>query len=164
MADLVLVRPSSRFVLVRPAKRSDAEAIAEVHVATWRAAYRGQVPDAVLDTLDISARSTFWREALSGFHRIFVAESDSVVVGFCSLIPSRDAESDSSAVAEIAALYVLPEHWRCGAGRALCSTVFSAAVTAGFSSIILWVLTTNSLAIRFYEAQAFQRDGATKSE
>ena len=127
-------------------------------------AYRGQIPDAILDSIDASSRAVFWHEALSAPHNIFVAELGSTTAGFCSLIPSRDNDADSSTVAEIAALYVRPQQWRHGFGHALCSAAVSAAIDARFSSITLWVLTSNSLARRFYEAQHFQPDGATKSE
>jgi ribosomal protein S18 acetylase RimI-like enzyme len=154
----------SRVVLIRPAIPADADAIAEVHVATWQVGYRGQIPDVVLDALDVSSRAVFWREVLSASHNVFVAEVGSVIAGFCSLIPSRDDDADNSAVAEIAALYLLPQHWRRGGGRRLCLSAFEAAIRAGFSSVTLWVLSTNCVAIRFYESLGFQRDGAVKSE
>jgi hypothetical protein len=41
-------------IVVRRATLDDAPAIARVHVAAWQRAYRGQMPDAVLDGLDES--------------------------------------------------------------------------------------------------------------
>lgn len=151
-------------MLIRPAKLTDADAIAEIHVITWQVAYRGQIPDVVLDALNVSVRAAFWREVLSAPHSIFVANLGSVTVGFCSLIPSRDDDADKSTVAEIAALYVLPQYWRRGAGRQLCASAFDAAFKAGFCSVTLWVLSRNSLAISFYESLHFQCDGVAKSE
>jgi hypothetical protein len=87
-------------VLILPARPTDANAIAEIHVATWRIAYRGQIPATVLDALDVSSCAEFWREKLSAAHRIFVAELGSLTTGFCSLIPSRDDDADCSIVAE----------------------------------------------------------------
>ena len=40
-------------VTVRDATVDDARAIAEVHVASWRWAYRGQLPDDLLDGLSV---------------------------------------------------------------------------------------------------------------
>lgn len=151
-------------MLIRLAKLTGAETIAEIHVTTWRAAYRGPIPDVVLDALSVSRRAAFSRELLSVSHHIFVAEVGSVTAGSCSLIPSRDDDADKSIVAEIAAIYVSPRHWRCGAGRQLCAAAFDAALRAGFSSVTLWVLSANSLAISFYESLHFQRDGEAKSE
>ena len=44
-------------MLVRASTVSDARRIAYIHVETWRAAYRGQMPDAVLDALDVERRT-----------------------------------------------------------------------------------------------------------
>ena len=40
-----------RDVLVRTAKPDDAVPIAEIHVALWQSAYRGLLPDSLLDDL-----------------------------------------------------------------------------------------------------------------
>ena len=50
---------------VRWATADDAAAIAAVHIASWRAAYRGLLPDAVLDSLSLEARTDHWREWLA---------------------------------------------------------------------------------------------------
>ena len=42
---------------VRAATPDDARGIAEVHVAGWRWAYRGQMPDALLDSLSVEDRA-----------------------------------------------------------------------------------------------------------
>ena len=121
------------------------------------------MPDAILDALDVSKRADFWRGVLSADHSVFVAVRDTSIVGFCSLIASRDDDAVDGAVAEIAALYVCSRHWRCGVARALCSHAFAASATAGYSSITLWVLASNSPAISFYAAVGFVRDGVTKA-
>jgi hypothetical protein len=46
---------------VRKANIADAKRIAQIHVETWRAAYRGQMPDAILNALDVNRRETFGR-------------------------------------------------------------------------------------------------------
>ena len=43
-------------LLVRVATFTDAREIAEVHVAGWKAAYRGMVPDELLDELTVDGR------------------------------------------------------------------------------------------------------------
>jgi len=151
-------------VLIRPAKLTDADAIGQIHVTTWQVAYRGQIPDEDLDVLDVSSRAAFWREVLSVPHNVLVVELDSVIAGFCSLIPSRDDDAGHLTVAEIATLYISPQYWRRGLGRQLCSTACDDALRAGFSSVTLWVFSTNSRAIGFYESLHFQRDGAAWSE
>jgi ribosomal protein S18 acetylase RimI-like enzyme len=143
---------------------ADATAIAELHVATWRDAYRGQLPDTLLDSLDVSHRSRFWSDVLDDQHNVLIAIHDSVLVGFCSLIPSRDSDGTGRNVAEIAALYVSSKHWRRGVGSALCDRAFKVAADSKYSSITLWVLSSNTAGIHFYEAIGFTRDGTTKAE
>ena len=112
-------------MLVRTATAADAASIAQIHVETWRVAYRGQIPDAVLNGLDVGRRTFFWQERLSqGSGAVFVAEDGDSITGFCDLVPSRDKDADARTVAEIVAIYILPQHWRKG--------------TAGRFAIVLW--------------------------
>jgi hypothetical protein len=52
-------------VEVRRARVGDERAIADVHVRTWQAAYRGQVPDAFLDGLSIERRTQAWSQIIA---------------------------------------------------------------------------------------------------
>jgi ribosomal protein S18 acetylase RimI-like enzyme len=150
---------------IREANASDAHRIAQIHVASWRAAYRGQMPDVVLDNLDVEKRAAFWREHLSR-QRIgtFLAEFEGKIIGFCDLIRSRDQDSDPQIVAEIAAIYIDPDYWRRGTGRALCFRALEAARFQHFTEVTLWVLASNIAARNFYQAMRFHHDEATKSE
>ncbi len=150
---------------IRVANAADAAAIARVHVATWQAAYRGQIPDAILDALEVERRTARWLEILTQPSDVtFVAEAQNGLTGFCSLIPSRDPGVDARNIGEIAALYVCPKHWRKGIGGALCQRTFLEARERRFTAITLWVLKTNLPAISFYERLGFAPDGATKSD
>jgi len=150
-------------MLVRTANTADAQQIAQIHVETWRTAYRGQISDAVLDALSVERRAAFWRERLTqASSSVFVAD-DGGVIGFCDLVPSRDKDADQ-AVGEIVAIYILSQHWRQGAGRALFDCALAEARRRGYDVITLWSLASNSSARRFYEAMGFGLDGVTKTE
>src|SRR5262245_64049241 len=152
-------------MVVRIATVSDAPRIAYIHVETWRAAYRGQIPDAALNALDVERRTAFWQERLAQAPReVFVAEDGGSIAGFCALIPSRDKDADPGVVAEIAAIYVLQPHWRRGAGRALCDSALAEARRRGYKVVTLWVLDSNDAAKCFYAAMGFRLDGATKTD
>jgi L-amino acid N-acyltransferase YncA len=107
---------------VRKAKAEDAAEIAFVHICSWQGAYRGHMPDEFLDGLDVEKRTNTWRELTQDSGKIvFVAEdSESNIEGFSALGPSRDADANPS-TAEVSAIYVHPEKWRKGIGRALLS-------------------------------------------
>ena len=68
------------------------------------------------------------------------------------------------AVAEIAAIYILPQHWRKGAGRALCDRALAEARGRDYKAVTLWVLASNDDARRFYETMGFSLDGAAKAD
>jgi len=144
---------------VRVARDADAPGIARVHVRSWQRAYRGIVPDALLDALDEERRTSDWRGRLrQQGHDLLVAELGQELVAFCSLIPSRDADG-APATGEIMAIYVSPEHSRRGAGRALLEASLAQA-RGRYRVLTLWVLTDNARARRFYEACGFVPDGA----
>jgi ribosomal protein S18 acetylase RimI-like enzyme len=148
---------------LRTATAADAPAIAEIHVATWRAAYRGLMPDDFLAALSVDERTQMWRNALSRPNpsRVTVAEFDGALGGFCVYGPTRDDWAPD--VAEIYALNIHPDRWRHGAGRALCEEAYGEAAARGHTSITLWVMVGNAPAQRFYERLGYAGDGAART-
>jgi ribosomal protein S18 acetylase RimI-like enzyme len=143
---------------------ADAESIARIQVASWRAAYRGILPDATLDKLSEPERAGKWREWLGKSEiTILLSESDGVITGFASSGPSRDKDAAEGAH-EIHAIYVDPTCWRAGHGRALTERTLELAKSKGATSVTLWVLEKNDPARRFYEALGFKLDGGRKSD
>ena len=104
---------------IRQAILADTPRIAEIHVAGWQQAYRGIVPDEILDTMKPGDRQILWDELVQeNYGDLLVAISADRISGFCHLIPSRD--NDAGEAHEIAAIYIDPTTWRQGCGRALC--------------------------------------------
>ena len=149
---------------IREATRADARAIAEIHVAAWRAAYRGHMPDEYLAALSIEQRHDRWLKAISsaGPAKVAVAQLGGEIAGFCSFGPTRDAAPGD--IAEIYSLNVHPERWRHGAGRLLCEHAFREAAAREHTAITLWVLKGNDGARRFYERLGYSLDGAEKTD
>jgi ribosomal protein S18 acetylase RimI-like enzyme len=142
----------------------DARAIAEIHVAAWRAAYAGIVPADFLAGLSVEKRESYWREQIPlGHQKIVVAKLEARVVGWIAYGASRDDDADSGA-AEIWAIYVSPEFWSAGVGRALWLYSQSHLATEGYRSVSLWVLAANSRAINFYRKVGFAPDPSGKKE
>jgi GNAT superfamily N-acetyltransferase len=140
---------------VRAATEADADAIERVRVRGWRVAYRHVFPAADLDAMTIDG--TRWRDRLAGpldGWTILVAARDGEVVGFTALGPSRDGER----VGELYAIYVDPDAWSTGAGRALILRS-EEALGKDFAEATLWVLEDNPRARRFYEAFGWAPDG-----
>jgi len=143
--------------MVRKARLDDAAAIAAVHMRTWQVAYRGLVPDEILDRFELDEWTTRRRQMLedeSVF--VFVAETDGDVAGFVAVGPCRDRDLEGEG--ELYGIYVRPEQWRHGLGRELISAGEDALRELGFAEAGLWVLEDNPRARRFYEANGWLLD------
>jgi GNAT superfamily N-acetyltransferase len=156
-------------IIVRAARPSDAGAIARVHVDSWRVGYRGLLADDALEQLSVDERQATWRRLLAdeSAHRdgrqVDVAVAGGSVVGFVAAGPSR--ESDRSALSgEVYAVYVHPDHWSAGIGRALLDTAIAHLRTLGMPEAHLWVLADNARARRFYELAGWSWDGRSRTE
>src|SRR5450631_3407347 len=148
--------------MIRLATQFDIDEIAMLQVKTWQVVYRGHMPDAFLDGLDPSERAAMWSNVIAQpATLVLVAIAGETLVGFCSLLPSRDADA-SSADGEIAAIYVDPTVWRSGIGTALIDAAVESARRRGFCDVGLWVLISNSSARAFYEVRGFKTDDSTK--
>ena len=147
-------------IVIRTAKPADARAIAEIHVAAWQSAYRGLMPDDFLSALSVDERTEMWSDVLSrpSPSQLALAEIDGMLAGFCSFGPTRDDESAD--IAELYAVNVHPNRWSRGAGRALCAHAYAEAAARGHTSIMLWVMSGNKRARRFYERLGYTADGA----
>ncbi len=145
---------------IRLATGGDALAIETIRVRGWRTAYRYVFPPAELDAMPVD--ESRWQLRLAtppaGWTTL-VAERGGGMIGFASVGPNRDEHG----LGELYAIYVDPEHWSTGAGRALIEA--AEAVLAGeYDAATLWVLDDNPRACRFYERAGWAPDGATKAE
>ena len=52
-------------MIIREPTKSDARDLAEVHVRSWQAAYKGQLPDEILDNLSVDQREQQWHLTLN---------------------------------------------------------------------------------------------------
>lgn len=134
----------------RRATPSDAAALGHAHVAAWREAYAGLVPDTILAALDPRERAAMWRAALAKGVAVHLAECGGAIVGFGSSAPQTDASLPYSG--EIRAIYVLRSAQRRGVGRTLMASMARDLLAEGHTSAALWVLESNAPARRFYEA------------
>jgi ribosomal protein S18 acetylase RimI-like enzyme len=155
---------SEAVVKVREAVVPDAAAIAHLHVLAWQRAFRQMIPDEVLDALSEEKRAArSVAEIKSVDNTVLVATLEGRVIGFCLVRRSNDADAPHD-TAEIAALYVHPDVWRRGAGRALIDATLSLVQRQQFRRLTLWVLVSNAAARAFYKQVGFEADGASKLE
>jgi len=138
---------------VRTARPEDARQIAEVHVSSWRAAYRGIVPDTLLDSLSVEAWTGLWQERLSraGQTINLVSVFAESVIGLITAGPARDPDCDLLRTQEVYAIYLSSEYWGHGHGTELYLAAEDRMRQSGALDAILWVLRDNVRARRFYE-------------
>ncbi len=144
---------------IRPAARGDAATVAELHVATWKAAYKDLLPAEFLAGLTPAMRLGLWRDAIEyGEPQVLLAvDGAGKPVGFVGFDRSRDPKTKPT-TGEIWALYVLPDHWGQGAGLALWDAAREGLADEGCTDVTLWVMLRNERALRFYELAGFKRE------
>ncbi|MDT0449086.1 GNAT family N-acetyltransferase [Streptomyces hesseae] len=156
-------------VTIRTMTAADTDAVAEIRVSGWRAAYAGIVPRAYLDAMDPVANAAAHRERLaSGSDPAVnaVAETAGAVVGWVCFGHCRDADQPPAS-GELYALYIRPGLIGTGVGRALWGAALEGMrARAGCSEarVVLWVAKDNARARRFYERAGCRPDGAERSD
>ena len=143
---------------VRLARREDALGIAQVHVNSWRSTYRGMIPADFLANLSVENRQRHWTQVLcedSGPEFVYVAEDEQGrIAGFASGGPERTRHPNYKG--ELYAIYLLEEYQGQGLGQELFDAVSNRLWREDYNSFLLWVLTANKSARRFYEKNGGQ--------
>lgn len=151
-------------MLLRAAGAGDELAVADVHVRSWRVAYRGLLPAEYLAGLDPrqrAARYTF-TDPDAVTPSTTVAVDEGAICGFATVGPSRD--SDAHGAGELYAIYVDPNCWHRGLGRALIDDARSRLASGGYAQACLWVLAANTRSRSFYRADGWLPDGGLRVE
>ncbi|MHA7284478.1 GNAT family N-acetyltransferase [Arthrobacter sp. TMS2-4] len=150
---------------IRPTADQDIQALAQVHVQAWRWAYRGLLPDVILDGLDVDRRAASWNQMVHEemLPRPWVAVAGSDIVGFAHADTSRDDDA-STRTGEVTALYLNQDHVGTGVGRRLWNAALNQLRNSGHTELTVWVLETNGRGRRFYERTGMTNDGTTKEQ
>lgn len=143
-------------VAIRPARLSDANGIADVHIETWREAYAGVIQDSYLLELDAGVQARAWQRDIVGRRPgagILVATVKGArreqVVGFGSWGRCRSAALPYAG--EVYMLYILNDWQGRGVGRRMLGALFRQIARSERNSAFLWVLSANPARF-FYDA------------
>ena len=130
--------------LIRAATPDDAQAIARVHVQSWRETYRGLLPEDFLERMTDGAalerRRAMWSTLAARPEPVRVAVRGGEVVAFASGGAPQDHPGYD---AEVHTLYCLRAAQGQGTGRALLREVAGELRAGGAGTLALWVLDTN---------------------
>ncbi|HUO11382.1 MAG TPA: GNAT family N-acetyltransferase [Caulobacteraceae bacterium] len=137
---------------IAPAGPADAEELGRVHVRAWRETYPGLLPQAYLNRMSPKLHARRFHQELmraKAGQVTLVAESAEGAVGYAhaALLSGEGRSAD----AEVQTLYVLRSAQRAGVGRGLLSACARVMRAQGAGSLMLFVLTGNEPARRFYE-------------
>lgn len=152
--------------MIRKAVQADIPAIAALHIEGWKAAYGGLVDQAYLDSLSADHRIQDWQGWMAaGESSTLIAEQNGRPAGFITTGRTKTPPPGSSPIrplysAEVYALYLHPDVWRQGIGRALLKQAAADLKDQKHSSLCLWVLDGNARAKAFYERMGGQKVGS----
>jgi lincosamide nucleotidyltransferase A/C/D/E len=149
---------------IRSASLDDVAAVAAIRHRSWKSAYAGLMPDAVLDAMDIGANLardwSFVSSPPTARHGVLVAGEPGSVVGIAVMGP----EADDDDVAVIYRLYMDPTAYGLGIGARLLAEATEWLQQRDYKQLTLWVLDGNVRAQRFYEREGWQCDGTRLDE
>ncbi|MFF2480368.1 GNAT family N-acetyltransferase [Paenibacillus sp. NPDC058071] len=150
-------------VEIRWAELKDCHDLSIVHWKSYRAAYRGILPDKFLNEKKPEDRANHFRNAcLTGATQIALITKDNNMIGYIEIGKSAD-EDLAASFAELFAIYFVQEHSGKGYGKQLTDWVLRHVAGLGYRHASLWVLKENANAIKFYEKLNFVFDGAERT-
>ncbi len=148
-------------VSVRPARPEDAERVAAVQQDTWRQAYAGLLPAAVLE-LPHERAAAVWLAAVerppTDRHRLLVAMEGAELVGFAASGPDEEVPD----AAELVSLLVLPRWGRRGHGSRLLAASVASWQQDGFRLATAWAFERDVATPPFLRGAGWEPDGATR--
>lgn len=155
---------------VRDAVLADVQAIAEIHVLGYEEAYRGRMPDEVIDMRPLVLRMRVWRERLAAPRPrefVVVAELNGQIAGFSSgraATPEEGGDGESIGCWENLYLRpgVLGSADSLKVGLALHERTVEGLVACGFTQAVNFVLDGNERAGRFFNAMGWRPDGTQR--
>src|SRR5476651_168792 len=109
---------STILIEVRPARASDAPAIAATHDEAWRAAYQGIIPGAELEKLINRRGPNWWDSAIRKGSRVSVLSFGDRVAGYANYGPTVRAVCISKARSTS---FICVRSFRASASAAACS-------------------------------------------
>ena len=149
---------------IRQAQAADIAAIAHVHLASSKIAYRDILDPALLDGLSLDGRIALWERRFAQIGsqgRLWVQCAGAEIIGFalCDLSDDREA---APSVCELKSFYVTPDFWGAGLGAKLLAYAMADFKNRGFDAMILWTLCDNRRARAFYARAGFRCEELTR--
>lgn len=138
---------------IRLAHGGDVPGLVRVQVASWHASYADIIPVEQLRETSYGPSTQRFRDLVTMRPRrraVHVLEDQDGIYGYSVI--GRQQVRKLRYAGEVYELYVHPDRWGEGAGRRLLTHGIWTLVAHRLNPVMLWVLTENVRARRFYEA------------
>lgn len=142
---------------VRHAGEDESGRMGLIYCESWKAAYKGIVPDDYLNSLTVENCTP---KKMNPAKNLVVLDGEACV-GLCNISPGRD--DGAGGEGEICAIYLLPDYFGKGFAKPLFERGVRELRGMGFTRQYLWVLADNARARSFYEKNGFHANGETRS-
>lgn len=150
-------------IKIRLARPGDVSEIANVHVSSWREAYRGLLPPEYLAKLNFRKKIDSWQKVICDTEKftVYVAEDRVGVIGFATFEAARDLTWEGHG--EVSSIYLLSRFKGRGVGKALLQSGMQVLIRRQFNQAYCWVLEGNPT-IQFYEHTGATFSGQVKDD
>lgn len=150
-------------VSVRPARTSDAAAIARIQLAVWRFAFVQLLPSQVL-SMSPDEIEPLWHRSISAApsprHQVYVATEGDTTVGFAACSPADEDEPSAEATSLVLGPILVEPRWgRRGHGSRLLAAVADTAREEGTSQLLCWLAEADAVSRSFLTSAGWQLDG-----
>lgn len=140
-------------IIYRKSTVQDIEKISHQVAVSYKSAYQGLMDERYLFSLPNNYWVPILKKAISAGSICLVAENQDRIIG--SVVFGKGTTEPSADVAELFAIYLLPQYIGYGIGQKLYFEAEKIMVEQGFKACFLEVLCENTRAIQFYLSHGF---------
>ena len=133
-----------------------------IHSCSWRKAYKGIIPDKIIDGFTSEKRAEVFQSVIpKAEEEYYLFKVNGIPAGFASLNRSQE-DNAPKCVGEIYSIYFHPDFWGTSVTKKGLQFCIDRLSNLGYSYITIWVLKDNTRAINFYKKNGFTCDDFEK--
>ena len=146
---ILLLDPNKDDYVIRKNQYEDQEQMAHIKVDGWKNAYDRIISSSYLNTLNYEEQTERYQASFEEYKDyVFVAVRGDEVLGYSCFNPTPNVDDFDS---ELVSLYIKPTEIGKGIGTELFIATRKQMIKFGKKNMIVWCLSDNENAIRFYE-------------
>jgi len=154
--------------MIREANINDSSRLAEIHVFSWRYAYKDFISvEFLINQRTVKSGEEYFLKYFSEYdniknnEKVYVYEENNIIKGFLTIGECRDNDKSIETL-ELMGIYIDPLFQRQKIGTKFVNYCISEAENKNKKEIILWVFEKNNDSIEFYKKMGFNADGKIK--